>query len=201
MDERDVKKEAIAAAAKDLFGSYGYKTVSMERIAAKAGVAKGTVYLYFRDKAELFQYLLEQFLTAIRRWVEEIKSRRLPVSEEIAEVVYELLCYRKDQKFLFRIFNEAHELRTPIARDGVRQIDGLLEEYLNDRLAPLSGLSSQRINVAVLSFVILKAYSALAFEWEEAHAPLNERQIAQTIGILLQGVFDRAAANGPLNER
>lgn len=48
------KRQAVFAAAKRLFLLHGYDGVSMEAIAAEAGVSKLTVYSHFRDKEALF---------------------------------------------------------------------------------------------------------------------------------------------------
>ena len=124
----------------------------------------------------------------MQQMVEGIKSRNLPLYEEVSEVIYRLLTYRKNQKFLFRIFIEARDLKTQMAQNGVKKIDQLVECYLNDRLSTIEGIDQTRINVEILTFVIMKTYSALAFEWEETHAPLDERQIAQIIGYLLRNL-------------
>lgn len=191
VDARGSKKEVIASAAKELFSTYGFKAVSMDKIAEKSGVAKGTLYLYFKDKEELFHYLLEEFIEEIRDIFREITSKNLPLCDEIPEVVYRLLLYRKNQKFLFRVFKEAHEFKSQMARSGVRMIDNLVEHYIIDRLSAVKSIDTEKINIEGISFVIVKAYSALAFEWEEMHEPLNESQIAQTIGYLLQGSLCR----------
>jgi TetR/AcrR family transcriptional repressor of mexJK operon len=49
------KGAAIIAAAQDLFRERGYDGVTMEAVAAAAGVAKMTVYGHFHDKAALFE--------------------------------------------------------------------------------------------------------------------------------------------------
>lgn len=48
------KREAILAAARDLFLSNGYEGSSMDAIAAEAGVSKLTLYSHFKDKEALF---------------------------------------------------------------------------------------------------------------------------------------------------
>lgn len=47
------RREGILKAATDLFIAHGYRKTTIEDVAAAAGVAKGTVYLYYRNKAEL----------------------------------------------------------------------------------------------------------------------------------------------------
>jgi AcrR family transcriptional regulator len=58
----EAKREAILAASITLFGRYGYRRTSMEEIAREAGIAKGTVYLYFATKEALFRALSQQTL-------------------------------------------------------------------------------------------------------------------------------------------
>ena len=58
----EAKREAILAASVTLFGRYGYRRTSMEEIAREAGIAKGTVYLYFPTKEALFRALSQQTL-------------------------------------------------------------------------------------------------------------------------------------------
>ncbi len=52
------KREAILHAATELFIAYGYKKTTIDDVAGAAGVAKGTVYLYYRNKAELFLHAI-----------------------------------------------------------------------------------------------------------------------------------------------
>jgi AcrR family transcriptional regulator len=47
------KKQAIVEAARELFTTEGYETTTIAHVAKKAGVAVGTVYLYFKNKSEL----------------------------------------------------------------------------------------------------------------------------------------------------
>ncbi len=50
----------ILAAASRLFVERGYAATRMEEIAAAAGVTKGTLYLYFKSKEELFRAMVEE---------------------------------------------------------------------------------------------------------------------------------------------
>ncbi len=69
------KKTAILAAARELFLHYGYKKTSVEDIAREAGIAKGTVYLYFRSKQDILATLGVNYLYDSKaRLVEDLKS-------------------------------------------------------------------------------------------------------------------------------
>ena len=51
----DDRPREICAAALDVFAEKGFAAAKLEDIARRAGVSKGTLYLYFTDKAELFR--------------------------------------------------------------------------------------------------------------------------------------------------
>ena len=185
MSTKEDKRRDIASAARDLFANYGFRAVSMDRIAEKAVVAKGTLYLYFKDKESLFEYLIDEFLEEFNEILLEIQSSGLSLIDEIVEVLYRLLFFRKSQKFIYRIITEAKELKTPISMGGVEKIDAFLARYIEKRLLAFDDES--RLKSEVISFVVIKSYSALAFEWEENHEPLDEGLITETIRVILKG--------------
>lgn len=53
-----VKREAIVTAARGLFASQPFDLVTMEAVAAQAGVSKMTVYSHFHDKETLFEMIV-----------------------------------------------------------------------------------------------------------------------------------------------
>lgn len=61
------KAEAIIAAGEKLFGRFGYRRTSMDDIAREAGVAKGTLYLYFDGKAAVFRAMQVRNLEEVTR--------------------------------------------------------------------------------------------------------------------------------------
>lgn len=75
-DNKRQKREAIERAAIALFRTSGYGGASIEQIAADAGVARGTFYLYFPDKLALFDAVLDRVFA--------------PVTETLAAVAGEL---------------------------------------------------------------------------------------------------------------
>lgn len=58
IEDKQARRETILAAARQLFLTDGRRLPSAARIAQAAGLAKGTVYLYFRTKEEIFAALL-----------------------------------------------------------------------------------------------------------------------------------------------
>jgi AcrR family transcriptional regulator len=48
------RPDQIMDAAEEVFGKYGYQAANLDAIARNAGITKGTIYLYFKSKKELF---------------------------------------------------------------------------------------------------------------------------------------------------
>ncbi|MDA8106410.1 MAG: TetR family transcriptional regulator [Nitrospiraceae bacterium] len=71
-DEKLERREAILNAAEELLSGDDYHDISIARIARKAGVAKGTVFLYFRTKEELFLQLQKR---EYESWFEDLNRR------------------------------------------------------------------------------------------------------------------------------
>jgi AcrR family transcriptional regulator len=59
------RREAILTAALDEFSMRGFEATRIDDVAKRAGVAKGTIYLYFRDKESLFQELTRAMLSPL----------------------------------------------------------------------------------------------------------------------------------------
>jgi TetR/AcrR family transcriptional regulator, fatty acid metabolism regulator protein len=64
------KRQLILQSAARIFGTKGFHDTKVEEIAEGAGVAKGTVYLYFKDKSNLLfevsRYFMEIYLKEVR---------------------------------------------------------------------------------------------------------------------------------------
>ncbi|MFY9685579.1 MAG: TetR/AcrR family transcriptional regulator, partial [Pseudolabrys sp.] len=59
--------------------SRGFEAARLEDVARRAGVAKGTIYLYFRDKESLFQELIRTMLTPLVGTIEAMGQADVPL--------------------------------------------------------------------------------------------------------------------------
>lgn len=78
------KRSAILAAAQTCFWRNGIRRTSIEDVAREAGVAKGTVYLYFASKEELFGSLARELCTAALAAVHAALAARGPLAARLA---------------------------------------------------------------------------------------------------------------------
>ena len=61
----EARRQAILQAALAVFAQHGFEAARLEDMAARAGVAKGTLYLYFRDKEALFEALVRNAVSPL----------------------------------------------------------------------------------------------------------------------------------------
>lgn len=109
---RTTKKEVVAAfrtgeilaAARRLMEQDGLDSLTMEEIAQAAGVAKGTLYLYFQSKDDLIQALLTQVGEAMAQDLEAVLAAAEPPPEKLRRVVTLLLRYVEQERELFPVY-------------------------------------------------------------------------------------------------
>ena len=62
---KDARPEEIVSAALEVFADRGFAATKLEDVARKAGVTKGTIYLYFENKEALFKALIRQTIVPV----------------------------------------------------------------------------------------------------------------------------------------
>jgi AcrR family transcriptional regulator len=73
--ENLAREERILNAASDLIAHYGYDKTTVSDIAHQAGVSKGTIYLHFNSKDDLFEALLQrELLNYTQAWLDYIET-------------------------------------------------------------------------------------------------------------------------------
>jgi TetR/AcrR family transcriptional regulator len=84
VDEKAARRLRMLEAAAELLASWSYVDITMARVATSAGVAKGTLYLYFRTKEELF---LELYELRLGSWYDDLETLALAGTETIEPAV------------------------------------------------------------------------------------------------------------------
>jgi AcrR family transcriptional regulator len=80
------RRQSILDAALDEFAARGFAATRLDDVARRAGVAKGTIYLYFSDKESLFQDLVRTMLSPLIGTIEAAALRELPI-RALAELI------------------------------------------------------------------------------------------------------------------
>jgi TetR/AcrR family fatty acid metabolism transcriptional regulator len=87
--DKEARRNAILAAAASVFAKFGYQRATIDQIAEAAGVAKGSVYLSFASKEDLFYELFESFAQGA---IDNEGSATLPAGASALRQVEEIIC-------------------------------------------------------------------------------------------------------------
>jgi AcrR family transcriptional regulator len=85
---QDQRRAAILAAALEVFSENGFAMARLDDVAHKAGVAKGTLYLYFPDKEALFEQLLTSLASPLLQRLEALSTAEtLPADAVLSQIL------------------------------------------------------------------------------------------------------------------
>jgi len=84
--------------ATEMFLEYGFKSVTMDDIAAKLGISKKTIYANYSTKTLLVKDVAFNILETIQKSIAEIKKKDINAIEELFEVKKQISIFLKDEK-------------------------------------------------------------------------------------------------------
>lgn len=80
--------ELILCAAQELFGRYGFERTTIDDIARQAGIGKGSIYLEFSNKDEIFMAVVKQFLDRKQAMMEtHLQQATAPYLESMKQML------------------------------------------------------------------------------------------------------------------
>ena len=158
------KREKILKAAISSFAQKGYHDTSISKIINKAGIARGTFYLYFENKRQIFDSILENLIVEIDRCIKKIeigKERQNPLEQ-----------LRDNLRRIFTLFVENPELSRILLRHAAgldKESDQKITEFYNNIADKIGdalklGIKMELIrdcNPRITSFLILGSIKEL----------------------------------------
>jgi AcrR family transcriptional regulator len=100
----DWRQQAILDAARRIFARLGYAATNIENIAKEAGIAKGTVYLYFKSKEELFAGVVARDLECLTTESIDAMARETTFEDRLTVFLKLRLAYLQHNQDFLRIF-------------------------------------------------------------------------------------------------
>jgi AcrR family transcriptional regulator len=104
LNERELKRSNIMNAALKIFSKKGYGTTALDEVAQEAGIAKGTLYLYFRDKEDLFCSTLLNFVENLADYLKSHINEKMGPLEILESIAFNELNFFSQNKDCFGIF-------------------------------------------------------------------------------------------------
>jgi AcrR family transcriptional regulator len=84
------RRQAVIDAGLEVFSTRGFAAARLDDVAERAGVAKGTIYLFFRDKEDLFEQIVLGAAAPVLARIESVVSRADLPLEEILSRLFEV---------------------------------------------------------------------------------------------------------------
>jgi AcrR family transcriptional regulator len=114
----DFRRTEILQAARRTFSRLGYQSATVDAIAEEAGIAKGTVYLYFKSKEEIYLTDLHQYIDALQEETDARVAKVASAREKLAEFMAVRLEYcERNVEFVRIFFSEASVNQMRFHRD------------------------------------------------------------------------------------
>lgn len=132
-DEADTSREAkrrrsILEAGYGLFLRHGYKKTSIDDVATAARVAKGTVYLYFKNKADLLVHCVAFEKRILKKQVEALFSAETPDRDRLRMWLTLSLSAPRDMPLSARLMTGDHEMWDAIEDAKDAKLDAMRSE-------------------------------------------------------------------------
>jgi AcrR family transcriptional regulator len=199
---KEARPAELLAAALELFVERGYAATRLDDVARRAGVSKGTLYLYFDSKEALFKAVVREGLVAPlergERRVEEHRGDATSLLRELVEGWWEVIGdspFGGIPKLMFSECRNFPELGTfyyeEVISRGHRLITKVLERGM--RSNEFRRLDLDYVTRLVIAPVVLMAIWRHSFDYCESQRLDSRRYIDQHVDLLLEGL----AAQGP----
>lgn len=127
--QKEFKKKIITETAYDLLSQKPVESVSVEEIARLVGCAKGTIYLYFKNKDDILNHLVSQ---GLQRLCSDMEKRCLSVNDiQVAISNYIQLQFKFFREYNFIISSWVRRrLENKIKPDCINVVNGMLERKI-----------------------------------------------------------------------
>ena len=99
--EHEKRKHEILTKALELFIEEGYEDVTFQKIADRCGITRTTLYIYFKNKREIFLWSIKQFTQALEQEILTILKNPQYTSIECLECIFDMIITRAEENYQF----------------------------------------------------------------------------------------------------
>jgi TetR/AcrR family fatty acid metabolism transcriptional regulator len=161
------KRDAILRAAIETFAARGFFNAQVADVARAAGVAAGTVYLYFRGKDDLLISIFERTMKeAIEGGRRSLEGRTHPLDRlrEIARLHLERLGRDRDLAVVFQVeLRQSTKFMERFSATYLREYLGIIRDVIAE--GQMKGVFRKQINPTVAAKMLFGALDEMATNW------------------------------------
>jgi AcrR family transcriptional regulator len=191
------KRQLILDAALDEFAARGFADTRLDDVAKRAGVAKGTIYLYFHDKESLFQDLVRTRLSPLIGTIEAAAVRELPIRSLVELIITTFVeeIYGTRRKDVIRLIISEGTRFPELAKFYYSEVIGRVLPMLRQRLR-LAVERGELGNDALARFPqLLVAPALMAILWNGLFGRFEPLDVGALMRAHLELLFDDAGAS------
>lgn len=189
---------SIQEATMRVIARKGMAAATMHEIAEEAGVAKGTIYLYFRDRDELVEKTFQSAITRLMGEIDAAIEQDMPLEQKIRAIMQAHLRFFGENREFFRLYLSMRMPEGPVARQR-RQNQHCQPQYRSrvQRLADALTIAMdrgeiRRVDAYKLALFIIEGSTAIILERLSEDAPTHDDTDVDLItGLILDGVRER----------
>lgn len=187
------KKERIINAAIKIFADKGFYTANVADVAREAGVADGTIYLYFKNKDDLLISLFETKMEDILKRFSTLIGSQIQADQKLRQFIH----------LYFQMIEEDQNL-AEVFQVELRQSSKFLKDYHNQKFIDFlnligdiihqgqtDGRFNPNISIHTMKLIIFGALDELARQWILTEHPLDnlEKTADETSDILIRSII------------
>jgi AcrR family transcriptional regulator len=186
--KQQAKRRRILFAASELFIQLGYRKTSIDAIAKRAALAKGTIYLYYGNKAEIVLHAIAlEKLTHLKQLVEHIRDDLTPEDVLRTFIVVAVVMSREmpltasllrgDQEISFAMQEVAEPLKVAVGTMRIGAVLELLDDATNHELS--------RTRLKILSHTLVDLLNSVFMSPHTLGAEIPPIKYAQNLADML----------------
>lgn len=176
----------------------GMAAATMQDIAEEAGVAKGTIYLYFRDRDELVEKTFERAINQLMERIDADMAGELPFEQKLRAINAAHLAFFRENREFFRLYMSLRMPEgTPERQRRQKQTCGHQYKARVQKFADLLKRAMERGEIREmdpyrLALFIIEGSAALILQriTESTHPP-EEADVEMITSLILDGVRKR----------
>jgi AcrR family transcriptional regulator len=189
------KKRKIYQAAAKIFAQEGFDGTSLDAIALKAKVAKGTIFYYFKNKEELFSALLEEGVLQLAEKIAAINASDQEIRNKLNELIeFHLTFFQKYSNLCLMVLNQAGHFQNRWKK-GFALIG---EKYFKPMGQLISagkkqGIINPRLETESIIISLFSLVAVSSADWALFHQKVSREKMIETMrSIIFHGLLKPA---------
>jgi AcrR family transcriptional regulator len=192
---QEFRVQTLMEATLRVIARKGMAAATMQEIADEAGVSKGTIYLYFRDRDELVERTFEGAIAQLMSELDAVLDRPMPFEEKIRELIAAKIAFFGKNREFFRLYlsmrspegtQRPKQTCHPQYRVRAQRLAAVLQKAMDDG-------EVRPVDPNRLALFIIEGSTAIILErLSEKHPPAEAEDVELVTSLILGGVRKRS---------